>query len=127
MSVRGTITSRTSLSPISMIPWIISRSSSSMTPCSSDTWSSVISSCSVRYGARAARPPVIARDTSVMNHSTGRRTRARASTGPAARSARLSARRIAMVFGVTSAKMSRNTDSPSDTSRSPRKPKLGGM
>jgi len=48
MSVRGTITSRTSLSPISMMPWIISRSSSSITPCFLDTWSSVISSSSVR-------------------------------------------------------------------------------
>ena len=48
MSRRGTITSRTAVSPISMIPWIISRSSSSITPCSSDTARIVSNSCSLR-------------------------------------------------------------------------------
>ena len=48
MSVRGTITSQTVMSPISMIPVIISPSFSSITPCSSKTWRRVISSCSVR-------------------------------------------------------------------------------
>src|SRR5215472_4104174 len=62
-----------------------------------------------------------------MNHSTGRRNPASASTGPAARSARLSARRMAIVLGVTSAKMSRKTESTSDTSRSPQNPNAGGM
>src|SRR5215831_19127780 len=62
-----------------------------------------------------------------MNHSTGRRNLASASTGPAAWSARLSARRMAIVLGVTSAKMSRKTESTSDTSRSPQNPNAGGM
>src|SRR6266851_125402 len=89
MSVRGTITSRTDLSPASMMPWIMSRSCSSITPCSSDTWSSVMSSSSVRYGALAARPPVSARDRMVTAHSTGLKKVAMRSTGPAAASAAL--------------------------------------
>ena len=52
MSMRGIMTSRTVMSPISMIPWIISRSSSSMIPSSSPTVTSIFSSSSVTKGPR---------------------------------------------------------------------------
>src|SRR5260370_522448 len=116
MSVRGIITSRTVLSPISMMPWIIWCSCSSITPCSSETWSTVSSSSSVRYGARAARPPVMPREMIVTAHRIGVRKVATRSTGPAAASAQRSACAMASVLGVTSAAISRTIDSTSDTS-----------
>ena len=62
MSIRGIITSRTVMSPISMMPWIISRSSSSMIPSSSPTVTSIFSSSSVTNGPRTLpRPRVISR------------------------------------------------------------------
>ena len=53
MSVRGTITSRTMVSPSSNTEWIISRSSGSMTlRCSSE----VDQVAQLRLGRRTARP-----------------------------------------------------------------------
>src|SRR5437879_1041582 len=87
MSVRGIMISRTVLSPISMMPWIIWCSCSSITPASSETCSSVSSSSSVRNGARAARPPVSAREMIVTAQRIGPRAVASRSTGPPAASA----------------------------------------
>src|SRR5712692_4463778 len=116
MSVLGIMISRTVLSPISMMPWIIWCSCSSITPCSSETWSTVSSSSSVRYGARPPRPPVIPRETIVTAHRIGLRNVATRSTGPAAASAQRSACAMASVLGVTSATISKTTDSSTETS-----------
>src|SRR6202521_6088099 len=116
MSVRGTMISRTVLPPISMIPWIIGCSCSSMTPCSSETCRRLMSSSSVRYGARAARPPVIPREMNVTAHRIGPRKLASRSTGPAAASATRSACVMARVFGVTSAAISSTTESRNESS-----------
>ena len=126
MSVRGIMISRTVLSPISMMPWIIWCSCSSMTPASSETCRAVISSSSVRYGARAARPPVNAREISVTAHSTGLRNVANLSTGTAAARATRSALASASVFGVTSARIKSTTESATESSSVNHKRHSGG-
>src|ERR1700694_4761879 len=116
MSVRGIMISRTVLSPISMMPWIIWCSCSSITPCSSETWSMLISSSSERYGARAAGPPVRAREMIVTAHRIGPKKLASQSTGRAAASATRSAWVIASVLGVTSAAIRRITERLTESS-----------
>src|SRR6266487_868972 len=116
MSVRGIITSRTVLSPISMMPWIIWCSCSSITPCSSETCRTVSSSSSVRYGARDPRPPVMPREMIVTAQRIGLKKVAIRSTGPAAASATRSALAIASVLGVTSAAIRMTIDKKNDTS-----------
>src|SRR6202521_2925761 len=76
----------------------------------------LMSSSSVRYGARAARPPVRPREMNVTAHRIGPKKLASRSTGPAAASATRSACVMARVFGVTSAAISSTTESRNESS-----------
>src|SRR5436189_1201486 len=74
-----------------------------------------MSSSSVRYGARAARPPVSAREINVTPHRMGLRNVASRSTGTAAARATRSALARASVLGVTSARMSKTIESATES------------
>ncbi len=115
ISTRGTITSRTALSVISKMPWIISRSPSSTTPSSSPTATSIFSSSSERNGPRAAaRPapaPAIRRVASVSSRTRGLSTRVRTATGRTSTRATRSACWSAYDFGPISHSTSTTTES----------------
>src|SRR5436305_446292 len=116
-SVRGTITSRTRMSPISKMPWIISRSSSSRTPSSSPTETSIFNSSSVTNGPRTwVLPPSmrrISRVIAVRTNTTGRITQVAPDTSRAIRNATRSARCSEIVLGV----ISQRTRTASDNTR----------
>ena len=106
MSMRGTMTSRATVSPNSKMEWIISRSSSWITPSSSPTFTSRRISSSVTSGeARSTRPPsgqssrLLSSDSTRM---TGESSTVSQATGRDTHMARRSAYFAANVLGVIS-------------------------
>src|SRR5947209_5900078 len=106
MSGRGTITSRTTVSPNSMIEWMRARSSCSMT---SSCWatSAIASSSSSEMNGPSLRPlpgmMTLARPIRPRERTRSGQKRTRAATGRPARRAARSACWIAQVFGAASA------------------------
>ena len=87
-SVRGTITSRTSVSPSSKTEWIICRSPDSMTLLASARSTSSRSSASEANGpSLKPRPGVIALPTRISSRGSGPSTFVAAMSGPAESSA----------------------------------------
>ena len=106
MSGRGTITSRTRVSPNSKIEWIRSFSSSSMAASSDATSAMALISSSVASGPWGSpRPGMIAFATLTRTAASGPMARCTAMRIGATRRAHLSVCWTAHVFGVTSAKM----------------------
>ncbi len=102
MSVRGTITPRTSVSPSSNTEWIICRSSCSMTWRSSARSTRSRSSASLAKGpSRKPFPGVRALPTTMSNRASGPSTRVSATVIPAARSATRGACCWPIVRGAT--------------------------
>ena len=101
--------SRTRMSPISKIPWIISRSRSSRTPSSSPTSTSIFSSSSVTKGPRTGTLPPIGRTTRLVTPvrmlTMGRITVVATPTNGARLRATRSARCRASVLGAISQTM----------------------
>ncbi len=106
-SGRGTMTSRTSVSPNSNTRESIARSSASRTPVSSDSANRSLSSSSecarpAVVGGGSPRRRVTSRDSHSSSAMNGRKTALKARTGPTVMSATCSERTRLSVFGTIS-------------------------